>query len=188
MFRFMIWVVGTNRKLVIELSSQEVHELRSLLRGGVQPVRVVQRARTLLLLNEGQSPPAVARAVGITAQAVRDIGWRYRDGGLQRALLDLPRPGAKPALDATQSQKIIAMVCADPPDGFARWTVRLIAEEAVKRKVVPTVGRETIRLLLLNHDLKPWREKKLVHRRTRPGIHRQDGRRPGHLRAAAQSG
>ena len=54
------------------------------------------------------------------------------------------------------------------------------------RKLVPTIGRETIRLLLLNHDLKPWREKKLVHRRTRPGIHRQDGRRPGNLRAAPQ--
>ena len=43
--------------------------------------------------------------------------------------------------------------------GRARWTVRLVAEEAVKRKLVPRVGRETIRILLLSHDLKPWREK-----------------------------
>jgi transposase len=142
--------------------------LRTLLRGGIQPVRVIQRARTLLLLHEGQSPPAVARAVGVSAQAVRNIGWRYCSGGLDRALNDLPRPGGKPALDTTQSQQIVAMVCTDPPDGFARWTVRLIAEEAVKRKVVSTVGRETIRLLLLNHDLKPWREKKLVVRRDKP--------------------
>jgi hypothetical protein len=41
--------------------------LGTLLRGGIQPVRVVQRVRTLLLLHEGQSPPAVARANGITA-------------------------------------------------------------------------------------------------------------------------
>ena len=150
--------MGTNRRLTIELPPEEVDQLRWLLQGGVQPVRAVKRARTLLLLYEGQSPPAVARAVGVTAQAVRDIGWRYRDGGLDRALFDLPRPGGKPALDARQSQRIIAMVCADPPDGFARWTVRLIAEEAVKRKLIPTIGRETIRLLLLNHDLKPWRE------------------------------
>ena len=51
------------------------------------------------------------------------------------------------------------MVCSDPPEGRARWTVRLVAEEAVKRKLVPRVGRETIRILLLSHDLKPWREK-----------------------------
>jgi hypothetical protein len=56
-------------------------------------------------------------------------------------------------------QRLIAMVCSNPPQGRARWTVRLVAEEAVKRKLVPRVGREIIRILLLNHDLKPWREK-----------------------------
>jgi putative transposase len=51
------------------------------------------------------------------------------------------------------------MVCRDPPAGRARWTDRLITEEAVKCPLVPQVGRETIRLLLLDHDLQPWREK-----------------------------
>jgi hypothetical protein len=44
--------------------------------------------------------------------------------------------------------------------------VRLIAAEAVKRKLVPQVGRESNRILLQNHELKPWRGKKLVHRGT----------------------
>jgi len=51
------------------------------------------------------------------------------------------------------------MVCAAPPKGYARWTVSLVAEEEVKRKPVPDVGRETIRILLQDHDLQPWREK-----------------------------
>ena len=51
------------------------------------------------------------------------------------------------------------MVWSAPPQGYARWTVRLVAEQAVKRKLVPRVGRETVRVLLLSHDLKPWREK-----------------------------
>jgi putative transposase len=55
---------------------------------------------------------------------------------------------------------------SDPPEGRARWTVRLVTEQAVKRKLVPRVGRETIRILLENHDLKPWREKKVVCGRT----------------------
>ena len=54
------------------------------------------------------------------------------------------------------------MVCSAPPEGRARWTVRLVAEEAVKRRLVACVGRETIRLLLLHHHLKPWREKNVV--------------------------
>jgi len=64
-----------------------------------------------------------------------------------------------------EKQRMIAMVCSEPPEGPARWTVRLVAEEAVKRKLVPRVGRETIRILLLHHDLKPWREKNVVRRR-----------------------
>jgi hypothetical protein len=76
------------------------------------------------------------------------------------------RPGAAEVLDSRQKQRIIAMVCSDPPEGQARWTVRLVAEEAVKRKLVPRVGRETIRILLLHHDLKPWRGKNVVRHPT----------------------
>src|ERR1039458_6649070 len=76
------------------------------------------------------------------------------------------RPGKQRALDVDQSQRIIAMVCGPPPQGMARWSVRLIATEAVKRKLAPQVGRETIRILLQSHELKPWREKNVVHRGT----------------------
>jgi hypothetical protein len=65
-------------------------------------------------------------------------------------------------LAPSDKQRIIAMVCSAPPEGAARWTDRLVAEQAVKRKVVPRVGRETIRILLQSHDLKPWREKNVV--------------------------
>ena len=139
-------------------------ELASLLRGGVQQVRVVVRAMTLLQLDRGESAPTVARAVGLTPPGVRKIAHRYRSGGVQGALFDGPRPGAAEVLGSSDKQRIIAMVCAEPPTGAARWTVRLVAEQAVKRKLVPRVGRETIRILLQSHDLKPWREKNVVHR------------------------
>jgi transposase len=90
------------------------------------------------------------------------VGHRYEDGGLERALFEKERPGAASLLKDSEKQRIIAMVCADPPEGHARWTVRLVAEQAVKRRILPRVGRETIRILLLSHDLKPWREKNVV--------------------------
>lgn len=102
---------------------------------------------------------------------------RYQDGGLDRALYEKERPGAATLLAESQKQRIIAMVCSDPPEGCARWTVRLVAKEAVKRKLVPKVGRETIRILLLHHDLKPWREKNVVRRGSQRGVRRQDGGR-----------
>jgi putative transposase len=136
--------------------------LETLLRGGVQQVRVVVRAMALLRLGRGHSAPRVAEEVRLTPHAVRKIAQRYRTGGVARAVYEAPRPGAAEVLAASEKQRIIAMVCSDPPPGAARWTVRLVAEEAVKRKLVPQVGRETIRVLLQRHDLKPWREKNVV--------------------------
>lgn len=141
-------------------------QLQTLLSSGVEQVRVVLRALTLLQLTRGVSGPRIAEVIPMSPQAIRKVGHRYKTGGLTRALYDKQRPGAEPLLDDSQKQRIIAMVCSDPPEGYARWTVRLVAEEAVRRKLVPTVGRETIRILLLHHELKPWREKNVVCGRT----------------------
>jgi hypothetical protein len=152
--------------LSIEVTPKDKKELRTLLSGGVQQVRVVLRAVALLQLAKGVSAPRVCRVVPLTPQAIRKVGHRYQEGGLERALYEKQRPGAAVLLEDSQRQRIIAMVCSDPPEGRARWTVRLVAEEAVKRRLVPRVGRETIRILLLHHDLKPWREKNVVRGRT----------------------
>ena len=136
--------------------------LERLLRKGVQQVRVVVRALALLHLDRGGGASAAARAVGLTPQAVRLIAQRYQRGGMDAAIYDGPRPGAEEVLNPSEKQRIIAMVCSAPPPGAARWTIRLIAEEAIKRRVVPRVGRETVRVLLQSHDLKPWREKNVV--------------------------
>ena len=129
-------------------------------------MRVVLRAVALLQIAKGVSAPKIAGMVPLTAQAIRKIGHRYREGGLERALYEKQRPGADALLEDSEKQRIIAMVCSDPPEGFARWTVRLVAEEAIQRRLVPRVGRETIRILLLSHDLKPWRGKNVVRGRT----------------------
>jgi transposase len=169
----------TYRRLELRLSKADKRNVRRLLRSGVQQVRVVLRALVLLELSAGQSASAVAGNLELTPKAVRDIGWRYREGGLERALYERQRPGATPLLSTAERQRIIAMVCSDPPEGQARWTVRLVAEEAVKRKLVPKVGRETVRVLLESHDLKPWREKNVVRGRTGRRVHPEDGKRSG---------
>jgi putative transposase len=151
----------------VQLSKSDEQQLHALLRGGVQPVRGVLRALALLQLSSGQSAPAVAGNLTLSPKAVRAIARRFQQGGLERALYEKQRPGAHRLLDTAQQQRIVAMACSEPPEGRARWTVRLIVQEAVKRKLVPRVGRETVRILLQSHDLKPWREKNVVRRGTR---------------------
>jgi putative transposase len=148
--------------LSIEVTAKDRKKLLKLLSGGVQQVRVTLRAVALLQLAKGLSAPRISASIPLTPQAIRKVGHRYQTGGLERALYEKQRPGAASLLEGSQKQRIIAMVCSDPPEGRARWTVRLVAEEAVKRKLVPRVGRETVRVLLLHHDLKPWREKNVV--------------------------
>jgi transposase len=157
--------MNKRRGLQIQLSRQQRRQIEELLSGGVQPVRAVIRALVLRQMDEGRSTVEAGSAVGISAKAAWEIGRRYQEGGLERAIYDAPRPGQKPLLDVEHGQRIIAMVCGPPPAGRARWTVRLIAQEAVKRKLVERVAPETVRILLQSHDLKPWREKNVVRGR-----------------------
>jgi hypothetical protein len=91
-------------------------------------------------MDQGQSTPAMGANLGLSAKAVWQIGKRYLAGDLERGLFDAARPGKSPGLDR-QPQRIIAVVCSPPPEGQARWTVRLLTEEVIKRKLVPRVGR-----------------------------------------------
>ena len=95
---------------------------------------------------------------------MRNIAQRYRADGIDAALYERPRPGAAGILANVDKQRIIVLAWTNPPAGAARWTVRLLTEEVVKRKVVPHVGRETIRALLQSHDLKAWLEINVVPR------------------------
>src|SRR5262247_4597884 len=123
--------------LSFDIAPKHQRELANLLSGGVQQVRVVLRALALLQLAEGVSAPQIAKVVPLTSQAIRNIGRRYQQGGLERALYERHRPGAAEVLDDSQKQRLIALVCSSPPEGRARGTVRRVAEEAIKRKLVP---------------------------------------------------
>ena len=79
--------------LRIEVTTKDRKQLQKLLGGGIQQVRVVLRAVALLQLAQGVSAPRIAGMVPLTPQAIRKIGHRYREGGLERALYEKQRPG-----------------------------------------------------------------------------------------------
>src|SRR5208337_1747444 len=167
--------MGRGKALRIQLSRRDRQQLDRLLSGGLQPVRTVLRALALRQMHTGQSTPAAAAGPGLSAKAVWQIGKRYQQGGLERALFDGARPGQAPALDEEQRQRIIAVACSQPPSGRARWTVRLLTEEVIKRKLVPRVGREILRVLLEGEDLVPGGENNVVRGGVGRGVHRSHG-------------
>ncbi len=74
--------------LRIEISKRDQKELKRLLSGGVQQVRVVLRALALLQIAKGVSAPRIAGVVPLTPQAIRRVAHRYEQGGLERALYE----------------------------------------------------------------------------------------------------
>ena len=95
----------------------------------------------------------------MTPHTVINICSVYQEHGLDRALKDDPRSRRPQEFDARVTSKLVATVCSDPPEGFDRWTLDLLKEKLEQDKIVDSICRESIRLILQEHDLKPWQQK-----------------------------
>lgn len=131
-------------------------KLAKLLGGGT-PVRVAKRARILLLLSRKHSVDEVAERVGCGTATVKRVRRHYRQEGLERALWDAPKPGRPKKLQSLQERELIALACTDPPQGAARWSVRLLAKHCGQ-----DISKATVHRILQEDGLKPWREKNVV--------------------------
>lgn len=111
----------------VELGRKDRRLIAEMLRKGQESARVLRRASILRQLDSGQKVAQVAENVGVARKTVRAVARRYEEEGLDSALYERPRPGKERALNTGQSRRIVAMVCGPPPEGRARWSVRLIA-------------------------------------------------------------
>ena len=108
----------------IYLTDKERKELEQLIRSGINSVRVIGRARVLLLLDRSQGKQRtiqeVVEAAMVSPGTVSNLKRRYFEGGLAGALYDKPRPGAKRKVDGEVEAHLIALACSDPPEGYER--------------------------------------------------------------------
>jgi transposase len=90
----------------------------------------------------------LATALHIHRTTVERARQRFVEGNLEGALAERARPGAKRLLDAKQEARLIATACSAAPEGQARWTMQLLADELVALEVAETISDETIRRTL----------------------------------------
>lgn len=121
--------------------------------------RVIYRANALNLRHKGYTLAEVADILEISPRTVLNIQKNYEEHGLFGALHDDPRPGQPIKIDDRIKSRIVALVCSDPPEGFDRWSLSLLEEKAIGSGVTKEISRESIRLILQEHDLKPWQQK-----------------------------
>ena len=144
-----------NVKLSFNLSDEDRKIIDRILTKGKTSARVFKRAQVLRHFDEGNTSPAIAIFVGVTAETVRKIGWHYVREGLERALYDLPRPGKDKKLTDRQVTHIVALVCSDPPEGYERWTLRLLANELVSLELVDSISHVAVGEVLKKTNSSP---------------------------------
>jgi len=132
----------------IKFTEKEVEYLNAFVRKGRRSARELTRAYVLLLLNDGRTEIEVKDTLRISRATVSNIKRRYREGGLQSALTEKPRPGQPKKYTERHEAEIIAQACAKPPDGRKRWSLVLLTEVMRKREGFETINRETVRLIL----------------------------------------
>jgi len=165
-----------NVRYLVELSQIERTELRALLSGGKHASRKLKRAQILLAADAGTSDEEIARSVGVSGSTVYRTKRRFVEGNLERALSEEPRPGAERKLTGKEEALLVATACASPPQGRARWTLKLLAGAMVKLTEHKSLSHETVRRRLAENDLKPWR-KDMLHSEGRWRIRRSHGGR-----------
>lgn len=134
---------------LVDLSEEEKDELRSLTKKGKTSARKLNRARVLLLANEGETDKQIAKAVGVGTSTVERIRKRFvEEGGLEGVLNERPRPGGERKLDGKQEAHLLALACSDPPEGKKQWTMQLLADRLVELEVVDGISDETVRRTL----------------------------------------
>ena len=135
-------------KYLVELAEEERVRLRTLLRGGRAPVRMVSRARVLLKAGQGCTDAEIASALDVGTATVSRVRKRFVELGLEEALRERPRPGQRRKLSGKQEAHVIAVACSTPPEGHARWTLRLLAGKVVELGFAPSISHETVRSML----------------------------------------
>ena len=145
-----------NLRYRVTLSTEERTQLENLVSGGKGPVRRIKRAQILLAAAAGVCADTIALNVVVGTSTVYRTKQRFVEEGLEEALSEEPRPGAKRKLSANEEALLVATACAKPPSGRALWTMELLADERVRLTKHDSLSSETVRRRLVEKKLKPW--------------------------------
>jgi len=137
----------------VTLSQAEVKYLEGVLAKGRTSAKTFKRATALLELNRCKTLEEVSETLGVVNRTVARLRDSYVSQGIA-CLSDAPRSGRPIKIDGMQRAKITALACSDAPTGYARWTLRLLANKVVELGYVGVDGGETISHTQIGNILK----------------------------------
>jgi len=147
--------MSTALKSQVRLTDEQRGDLLTIARDGKTPARKARLARLLLHADvdhpEGRRHDAwIGEALGMHVNTIARIRKLHAVGGLDAAFSRKPRqtPAVPPKIDGRVEAHLVAIHCGPPPEGRARWTLKLLAGELKGRGLVTEVSIETVRKAL----------------------------------------
>jgi len=135
----------------VTLTQEERDELETISTKGRRAARTVLYARALLLVDQGEYGQSwivakVAEAVGVTARSIEHLKKRFVEDGLRAAIERKVRmkPPREIIFGGDFEARLLALACTEAPEGYSRWTIRLLAEKMVDLRIVPSVSPMTV--------------------------------------------
>jgi len=122
---------GRMKKQHVQLTPADRKFLEDLIRKGQHTAKAYCRAMALLELDRGQTYTTVAKTLQVSYPTLLTWAALYKKKGL-KLLEDQPRSGRPIQISGEQRAKITALACSEPPEGYARWSLRLLADKAVE--------------------------------------------------------
>ena len=140
-----------NKRFVVKLSREERERLDKLIRKGKASAKIILKARILLKADQGDagerwSDEEICRALDTNVGMVARVREKLVTEGLDAVFARKKRetPPIEPIFDGEKQAQLIALACSEPPAGHARWTIRLLAEHVVERKIVESAHFNTV--------------------------------------------
>ena len=147
----MAWKEIAVKKYVVRLSAGEREQLEALTHSGKSPAQLLTKARILLKADvseagEGWSDSAISAALDTSVNNIGRLRRRLVEEGLEGSLKRKYNPNsARPRIfDGAGEAKLIALTCSAAPEGFARWSLRLLEEKLVELNIVERASDNTI--------------------------------------------
>lgn len=176
---------------VVRLTLEERERLHDLVRKGRVAAYKRRHAQVLLLVDQGEHGPAdpdrvATERVEMAPRTVERIRQRCVLEGLEAALERRKRSRERSrVLDGEAEAQLIAIACSEPPEGCARWTLHLLADELKRRRIVASVSHETVRGVLKKRR-QTLAAADVVHSaQARRGLRVRDGAGAGRVHAPA---
>src|SRR4051795_5030247 len=140
------------RVFTVGLPAADREFLVKLTTSGTHPARMIMRARVLLELDENAGPVAdravIADRVGTSENTVRAIAKRFAetDGDVLATIGRKPRetPPVAPIVTGEVEARLIALACSTPPEGYSRWSLRLLESRVALVEDLPDLDHSTI--------------------------------------------